>query len=104
MADLNTNINGQPVTLVDNGDGTYRIDLNSQQARAFIRDGELADLRAERDLEVEKRDQAVRDINDAVAKRDEAIAVRDAANARIVELNANLAELRDWVIAQGDSA
>lgn len=102
MADVTTKINEQDVTLVDNGDGTYRIDLNTQAARAFIRNGELAQLRATRDQKVVERDRARANIDKAVAQRDSEIAMKDALNAEITALNANITELVNWLTGQGD--
>jgi hypothetical protein len=102
MADVTTNINGQQVTLTDNGDGTYRIDLSTQAARAFIRDGELQQLRDERDAKVIERNQAVANIQKALAQRDGYIAQRDALNAEITALNTNIQELVAWLQGQGD--
>lgn len=102
MADVTTTINGQEVTLTDNGDGTYRIDLTTQAARNFIRLGELADLREQRDAAISFRDTAITEINKAIAQRDSWIAERDARNAEITALNANITELVNWLQGQGD--
>ena len=102
MADITTTIAGQPVTLIDNLDGTYRIDLSTADARRFIRDGELAQLREERDLKVALRDRANERIVAMNDERVKEIVQRDALNADITALNANITELADWLQSQGD--
>lgn len=101
MADILTTINGEPTTLIDNGDGTYRIDLGTSDARKFVR-GELQQLRAEKQEAIEDRDNANRARQEAIAVRDLAIAERDALNVRIAEINTNIDELVAWLQSQGD--
>lgn len=109
MADRVTQINGQEVTLIDNGDGTFRIDLLTFEGRAFIREGELADLRSERDSRIAQRNErnaAIADLNQRVsaltATRADLITGRDEDNARITELNARISDLVDWLQTLGD--
>lgn len=102
MANVTTKIAGQDVTLIDNGDGTYRIDLNTFQARRFIREGELAQLRAERDEKIAQRDLAAFLRDNYNASRLEQVAVRDALVAEIAEINTNIDELVAWLQGQGD--
>ena len=102
MADITTKITGQDVTLVDNGDGTYRIDLLTSEARRFIRDGELARLRAERDRVIAERDRHEELRLLAIAARDQAVADKATEVAKLADLNANIAELVDWLQGQGD--
>lgn len=104
MADVTTKIAGQNVTLIDNGDGTYRIDLGTFAARQFIRQGELAQLREARDQKVVLRDNAVEQIAIYAAHRLEHVTIRDTLNAEIAALNGNIAELVAWLQDQGDVA
>jgi len=101
MADVLTTINGEQVTLIDNLDGTYRIDLGTQDARRFVR-GELDQLRAEKDALVQQRTQTVSEIDIANTRRLALIDVRDAINAEIDVLNTNIAELVAWLQGLGD--
>lgn len=102
MADITTELNGQPVTLIDNGDGTYRIDLGTSDARKFIRLGELEELRGDRDqqkalitLYSDSRDHHTAEKDRYAALRLTAVAERDAINLRIDELVA-------WLESVGD--
>lgn len=118
MADFTTKLNDRTVTIKDVTDPGYVapttgsvIELTDAAARAFIREGELAELRAERDAAVEKRNQLIVDIQVLVDlaqkitdKRLATVAERDVLNERITELNTRIPEIVDWVRGQGDDA
>ncbi|HUW94444.1 MAG TPA: hypothetical protein VMW58_01540 [Anaerolineae bacterium] len=101
MANVVTTINNVPVTITDDLDGTYSIDLSTQQARQFIRK-ELDQLREEK-----QELSAVRDGQEAkrlqyIAMRDSAVASKDEANAKIDNLNLRIAELQAFLQGLGD--
>lgn len=102
MADITTTINGQPVTLIDNLDGTYRVDLNTSEARRFIRTGELAQLRAERDELVLQRTKLNGARDQAISERDHYIAERQVVQDRIDVIAPIIDELVAFLQAVGD--
>lgn len=99
--DIVTSINGVAVTLTDNGDGTYNIDLTTSQGRGFIR-AELQQLREDKDVLVRDRDLAELRRARHVAARDSEVVAKSAAAASIDEVNIRIAELVAFLQGQGD--
>jgi hypothetical protein len=109
MADITTKLSDQDVTLKDVTDPAYVppstgyvIELTDAQSRLFIRLGELARLRENRDRDIFLRDDANAQITQLNTTRTEVIAKRDALNASIIEANTRIQELVDWLQSQGD--
>ena len=101
MADITTKINGELTTLVDNGDGTYRIDLVNQEARRFVR-GERDQINEALDRARDEKASLVQQ-RDFYAQQRTLVADRiNAINAEIDELVANKDELTAFLTGQGD--
>lgn len=101
MADINVTISGIPVVLTDDLDGSYSIDLSTQQARQFMR-AERDALKADRATQLFIRDRAAFERDTAIDSRDVAIAKRDAAVAEATLLLARIDEIRAFLAAVGD--
>lgn len=102
MADITTKLNGQDVTLIDNLDGTYRIDLNTQDARNFIRLGELVEVRAEKQALVDERDSLNIQLGLSQARTASLVARKAEINTKVDDLNTVIDTLAAWVQSQGD--
>lgn len=110
MADFNTKIADQDVTLLDVTEPGYTaptvgyaIHLTDTASRNFLRLGELAELREERDRLVELRNADNEFIAVLNEQRTAKLSERDEKNTRITELNTRITEIVAWLQSQGDS-